>query len=291
MTYKKNKEQQITADDIQIDSSNLLEKKDVYLNQKYTQDLQHLTICINSFDWHTQTYICQLCSHENCQKFMGMIEAKEDDDHKVYLSYKFAWVLENEDGSALKAGDCIATSNIKGLMKVSKEAKTNLRIGLDVEEQDNILLQQITGHDRLGLLYQPILNEEGNPVFERLPKVRFFNLDGTSSEEFKYFQSIKKATVIKDIKTKKLDLDAVEKIKKQDDEKIARLTRNTKSVSYSRPSHSILARKESVSSFLVRRSSRDVLTPRSSMSSTKVKEEAEPIKRTVVKAYLVPIFE
>ena len=290
MTYKKHKEQQITGEDIQIDSSNLLEKKEVYLNQKYTQDLQHLATCINGFDWHTQTYICQLCSHENCSKFMGFVEAKEDDELKVYCSNKFAWVLENEDGSMLKAGDCITTSNIRGLMKVTKEAKTNLRIGVDVEDQDNVLLQQITGHDRLGLLYQPILNEEeGNPVFERLPKVRYFNLDGSSSEEFKYVQSLKKSTIIKDIKTKKLDMDTVDKVKRDEEDRLARLTRNTKSVSYSRPTHPLLARKDSGTSFLVRKSSRDVLTSRSSVSSSK-KEEAGPIKRTVVKAYLVPIF-
>ena len=84
-------------------------------------------------------------------------------------------------------------------------------------------------------------------------------------------------------------MDTVDKVKRDEEERLARLTRNTKSVSYSRPTHPLLARKDSGTSFLVRKSSRDVLTSRSSMS-TKVKEEAEPIKKTVVKAYLVPIF-
>ena len=287
MTYKKQKD--ISGEDIQIDSSNLVEKLECYLTTKYTQEVQNFAVCINSFDWYTQLYICHICSHENCQKIMGFIEGKSEDDLKVYLNQKFAWVLENEDGSQIKAGDYLTSSTIKGLMTISK-SQTKFRVGIDCEDQDNVLLQKITGHDRLGLLYDAILNEDGNPTFERLPKVRYFNTDGSPSEEFKYFQSLKKATTIKDIKTKRLDMDAIDKMKHEDDERIKRLTRNTKSVSISRPQHPILARKDSGTSFLLRKNSRDITINTSRTNVSQKKEELEVIKRTVFKAYLLPIF-
>ena len=289
MTYKKVRDTQITQDDIQIDSTNLVEKQEVYLATKYTQEIQNFSVCINSYDYNTQTYICSLCSHDDCQKLLGFVEAQSEDNLKVLLNHKMAWILENEDNRPIKAGDYITTSSIKGIMRVTNSPTRN-RVGMDCDEVDNVLLQRITGYDRMGLLHEPILNDDGNPCFERLPKVRYFNHDGGSSEEYKYIQDIKRCSVMNDIKSKRIDLNTVEKIKREDNDRISRLTRNTKSVNLaSKQIHPLLQRRDSNTSFLTRRSSgTNLLSSRRSLK--KEESKVEPIKRSIFKAYLLPIF-
>lgn len=289
MTYKKQKD--ISGDDIQIDSSNLVEKIECYLNIKYTDDLKYKAVSIENFDYNSSCYIVKLAD-EKCNHVFGFIDSLSDDGLKIYITTKFAWVIEPDEGE-IKIGDYIQPSEICGFMRTCQPqevGKTSFRIGVNVQtESDNVLRQKIVGYDRAGLLFEPMLDDDGNPVFEKLPQTRFVSGDGKPSEEYKYYADIKRCSTMKDLKTKKLDMNAIEKQKVEDNNRISRLSRSTKSVSISQkpPVHPMLQRRDSGASFLTRRNSGTNL-----LSSRSKKEEPviEPVKRSIFKAYLLPIF-
>ena len=286
MTYKKHKD--ISGDDIVIDTDNLFEKLQCYLNIKYTDDLKYKAVSIEGFDHYSGSYIVQL-SDDKCNHILGFIDGLSDDGLKVYISKKFAWVLEPDNGE-INIGNYITTSDMKGYMKISDE-KTEFRIGFSVSgDSDNVLSQKIVGYDRAGLLFEPILDDNINPIFEKLPKTRFITAEGKPSEEFKYYADIKRCSIMKDLKSKKLDMNIIDRVKQEDNDRVSRLTRNTKSVSIaSKQMNLLLQRRDSNTSFLTRRSSgTNLLSSRRSLK--KEEPKVEPIKRSIFKAYLLPIF-
>ena len=109
--------------------------------------------------------------------------------------------LEPDNGE-INIGHYITTSEMKGFMKLSDQ-KTEFRIGLNVSgDSVNVLGRKIVGYDRAGLLFEPILDDNNNPVFQKLPQVRFTSSDGKPSEEFKYYADIKRGSNMKDLKSK-----------------------------------------------------------------------------------------
>ena len=292
MTYKKQKE--ISGEDIQIDTDNLIEKTECYLNIKYSDELKYKAVSIENFDYNSGCFIVKL-SDSRCNHVLGFIDGLSDDGLKIYITTKFAWVIEPDEGE-IKIGDYIQPSDVNGFMKICQNqevGKSTFRIGINVHnESDNMLRQKIVGYDRAGLLFEPMLDDDGNVVFEKLPQTRFVSIDGKPSEEYKYYADIKRCSTMKDLKSKKLDMNAVEKQKIEDNNRLSRLSRSTKSVSISQKAvHPMLQRRDSGTSFLTRRSSGTNLLLSSRSSSTKEKEPMiEPVKRSIFKAYLLPIF-
>ena len=279
MTYKKVKN--LNESDIEVDYSNVIEKLDVYLNEKYKAEYQYKSVCIDTYDYNSGKYICQICNHSNCNFILGFIDDFCEDSLTVYIQTKLCWVLENDDLSPILKGSYLQSSNIKGIMKISKDV-SKFRCGITVNDTDNIAVMKITGYDRAGLLHEPILDDDGNPQFEKVPKTRYFNLDSSTSEEYRYISDIKRCNILKTIKTNQIDIGFIEKIKKQDDDRISRLSRPTMStLNSSRLTKFSLQRRDSNSSI--------------SSVSRRTGGKSEPVmiveeKRHIFKAYLIPIF-
>ena len=96
-------------------------------------------------------------------------------------------------------------------------------------------------------------------------------------------------------------MNTIDRVKQEDNDRVSRLTRNTKSVSIApKQVHPLLTkglgpegltRRDSSTSFLTRRyssTSPNLLSSRQSFE--KEEPKIEPIKRSIFKAYLLPIF-
>lgn len=279
MSYSKKKHQMDTIN-IDIDSSQL-DIKRAYLHTKYDEKYKYFSCCISGFNWYDDMFIVDLCNHESCNKFFGFLEDYDQETNTVSISTRKCYVLEPENNNnGFLAGSFLTTSGILGCMKIGNN-EACCRVGLTVKDQDNILFQKVIGYDRQGLIFEPVLSND-NPVFGRLPITRFIDINGLFVEEFQYYQDQKRCTVIADIKTKKIDIPLVEKIRKEDAQRLARLTRPTTITSTRNISSATLKRANSSVNLLKRTVSRDSMKP--------IVENTLPVKKSIYKIFLLPIF-
>lgn len=266
MTRKK----QMDINAIEIDTSNIQEKKEMILNIKYELKHKYKACCVSSYNIYHRLFICQICNHKNCVNFIGFVsDICNNEINSVYIEKECCYVLDTKD--SIFMGNYLQTSGINGIMEVCKD-KSNIRCGIDVkyDSENSILLEKINGFDRMGLLTSPVLDENENIQSVSYPEITYINKDGSDSNFFHYE---KEQSIIR-IASKPINMNKVNEIKQQDDKLLRGLRRTNSTTSVS-----------SLSSF------RNIsITPRKQIINKKEIPKVNIPEQSIFKAYLCPIF-
>jgi hypothetical protein len=270
MTFKKNNntlEKMLDGIELSVETN-----RQVFLEIKYDDSLRDLAVCISSYHYHQDRYVCDLCKHKNCNNILGFIGDYDEKTLLTTLHSDRCWIIESDSGWT--TGKYLQSTGIPGVMEVSDNV-SRFKVGTpSVSETENVMRTNPCGYDRKGLIFEYVKSEDENPIFDRYPKTRFIDSTGALSQEFLYYADIKRCSKV----IKPLNLSGVKTAVQQT--RFERLTKPTALTTQ----RGLLKRTNSTTSV------GSVGMNRFAQSKNGVEPTVDTIKRSIYKICLFPVF-